>query len=368
MTHLVILADDLTGAADSAAALARAGSTSVVLDHDGDWPDADVVAVDTDSRHRESREAAARVAAVTARAQELGARVAKKIDSTLRGHIAAEIRAITDVLGPVLVVVAPAFPATGRTTVGGVVHVDGSPLRAHGSDGDVVGLLERGGLRSVLVPATALAEARAAGHHAVVVDARSEADLAAVVDAAELATFPVLLVGSGGLTRLLAAPTRASYEHRPAPGPTLVVVGSYAEASRAQRARLVESGLAAVTLDDVSGLRSALAAGPVVLSPDPDAPVLRAEAPAVARALADAAGDVLDEVGTLVATGGETARSLLTAAGVTRLVVIGEIEPGVVCGRVPELELDVITKAGGFGDADTLLRCLPTTVHPGGAP
>jgi uncharacterized protein YgbK (DUF1537 family) len=64
-------------------------------------------------------------------------------------------------------------------------------------------------------------------------------------------------------------------------------------------------------------------------------------------------------VGTLVATGGETARAVLTRAGVSRLLVTGEVEPGVVRARVPERELDVVTKAGAFGDPEALLRCLP---------
>ena len=69
---------------------------------------------------------------------------------------------------------------------------------------------------------------------------------------------------------------------------------------------------------------------------------------------------MLDDVGTLVLTGGETARAVLTTAGVSRLVVTGELEPGVVRAHVPELDLDVVTKAGAFGDPDALVRCLPS--------
>jgi uncharacterized protein YgbK (DUF1537 family) len=55
---------------------------------------------------------------------------------------------------------------------------------------------------------------------------------------------------------------------------------------------------------------------------------------------------------------------VLTAAGVSRLVVAGELEPGVVHSHVPELDLDVVTKAGAFGDPETLLRCLPSCSTP----
>jgi 4-hydroxythreonine-4-phosphate dehydrogenase len=105
-------------------------------------------------------------------------------------------------------------------------------------------------------------------------------------------------------------------------------------------------------------VRAALSTGPTVLSPDPAAPVVRSEAASVARLLAEVAAAALPETGTLVATGGETARAVLTHAGVTRLLVLGEVEPGIVRSRVPELDLDVVTKAGAFGDADALFRCL----------
>ena len=92
VTRLVVVADDLTGAADSAALLTRLGRTSVLLDADSEWPEDDVLAVDTDSRHRDPVLAAARAAEATRRARRLGAQVVKKVDSTLRGHVAAELR------------------------------------------------------------------------------------------------------------------------------------------------------------------------------------------------------------------------------------------------------------------------------------
>lgn len=376
MTELVIIADDLTGAADSAAALTSRGRTSIVIDPAGEWPDDDVLAIDTDSRHCPAEPAVERVREVSVRARELGAQVVKKIDSTLRGNITAELRAVLDVLGdaddPPLLVVAPAFPATSRTTLGGIVHVDGERLAAHGSNGDVVELLQRGDIRTGRVGlaevngapelAARLDHASADGFEAVVVDSESDEHLRTVVEAADLASVRTVLVGSGGLTRPLA-PRRPSYEAAHGRGPTLVVVGSYAPVSRVQRQRLVEHGCTPVLLDTegqhtADRLRAALASGTAVLSPDPDAPVVREQAPHVARALAQTVVGVLGELGTLVATGGETARAVLTAAGVTRLVVTGEIEPGIVRSHVPELSLELVTKAGAFGDADALLRCV----------
>src|SRR3954453_22186987 len=126
MTGLVIVADDLTGAADSAAPLTRRGPTWVVVDPAGDWPqDAAVLAVDTDSRHTDPTTAAVRVAAATERAAGRGGQGVKEIEARLRGNMADELLAMRDVLvrdsDRILMVVAPAFPATGRTTRSGVV-------------------------------------------------------------------------------------------------------------------------------------------------------------------------------------------------------------------------------------------------------
>src|SRR5690606_25502766 len=53
----------------------------------------------------------------------------KKIDSALRGPIAAELSGLLDALARAhRILVAPAFPAAGRTTVDGVQRLDGRPV------------------------------------------------------------------------------------------------------------------------------------------------------------------------------------------------------------------------------------------------
>ena len=63
----------------------------------------------------------------------------------------------------------------------------------------------------------------------------------------------------------------------------------------------------------------------------------------------------------LIATGGETARALLLAAGVPALQLVGEVEPGfrysIAASGGAAAGLPVITKAGAFGRPETLRRC-----------
>ena len=71
----------------------------------------------------------------------------KKIDSALRGHPRDELFAAMEATGARRALVAPAFPAEGRTTVGGRQHIDGVPVESSGIGGagavsDLVALFE----------------------------------------------------------------------------------------------------------------------------------------------------------------------------------------------------------------------------------
>ena len=127
--EVAIIADDLTGAADSGVQLARSGYRTAVVFSDAAVPTSeglDAVAVDTDSRSLPAGFAAKRVveAAHAVRAARV---VYKKIDSTLRGPIPAEFAAALGATGRGKAVVAPAFPSAGRRTESGVQLVHGEP-------------------------------------------------------------------------------------------------------------------------------------------------------------------------------------------------------------------------------------------------
>ena len=145
---IVIVADDLTGAADCGIACTAAGlNTVVVLGENSRILDlaADAIAFDADTR-RQSPEAAGAATELAVRRLCAGGGVRvlyKKIDSTLRGNFAVEIAAArrsSDGLlahggagnarapAPLLAIVVPAFPATGRTTRGGRMFLQGTPL------------------------------------------------------------------------------------------------------------------------------------------------------------------------------------------------------------------------------------------------
>src|SRR5918994_2700989 len=126
---IAVIADDLTGAGDAGVQLVHAGYRTAVFFRESGVlaDDLDAVAFDTDSRAMPAGFAAKRVLEAARAARE--ARIVyKKLDSTLRGNVAAELAAALGGSGRKHIVFAPAFPAAGRTTVGGTQRVHGVPV------------------------------------------------------------------------------------------------------------------------------------------------------------------------------------------------------------------------------------------------
>jgi uncharacterized protein YgbK (DUF1537 family) len=381
ITRWAIIADDLTGAADAAAAYGPTHSSSVILDVEGAWPEAEILSVNTESRYLPEEEAASAVTSAVARSLEQHRRIFKKIDSLLRGNVGVEVAAtlarLTQGGGKGLAMVAPAFPGTGRSTHGGVVHVGGVPNIEGDFGGDVAGALAAGGLTVEVVTgesgrtpeelASHLRQVQDRGINAVVLDVSSDEDLRGIAAAAELLDFPTLLVGSGGLAGHIAA-GRERVQARDAKARrisrTLTVIGSYSGLARQQIRELVEAGVEHIKLDHTRlddpavprELALAMSRNDVVLTPDPMGVVDKSQALVVAEALARATAAGVGHCDALVLTGGETATAVLKALGAGSFTVLGEIEPGVVMSLLPDPLPLLVTKAGAFGDAGTLAR------------
>ena len=394
-SRLLILADDLSGAADCAVAALRAGmQAKVCLDPLPPATPAEALAVDLDTRPRS--QAQARALALAAKSLFDGRALYRKIDSTLRGHVALEIAATLEAAGPAaFAVVCPAYPATGRTVAGGCVYVNGQSLAqteiwkqgGHGTT-DLRALLAEAGLavaalslETVRGPGlgAAVTGARAAGARALVPDAETEQDLALIV-AATLRQPGAIWAGSAGMASPLAA---AMASGRPAPrppvrrrpGPTLVAMGSASSVSREQLDVLAQDPRVQLLFiaprvllqgPEAPGWRPAArevvaAIGKpgkdtVAVAIDPSAPLDLAAGPAVAAGLGALLGRQIARFGALAATGGETARSIIGGIGVRALCIERELEPGMVLSTLDGSGLPVVTKAGAFGDPSSLAR------------
>ncbi|MEU2508050.1 four-carbon acid sugar kinase family protein [Streptomyces sp. NPDC007863] len=370
--RVAVLADDLTSAGDGAAPFRRGGHPARVLLSGsplaGHGQEDGVVAVDLGSRLLDEAGAEARTRAA-ARALSGAGLLLKTVDSTLRGHVAAEIRAAREGSGRRAVVVAPAFPAEGRTTRDGVQYVRDVRVDESEFARDPAHPVRTADLARLLPDAVQVDAARpellaelVAYGGLFVCSAATDADLDRIV-AAVPDHRSVLWVGSPGLAAALA-------RHHALPGDgadaaelpyavsPLVAVGSANPATRRQLALLAgEPGavaaVAAEPLRTATGALVRIIHTPHERREDP-AELTRELAASVAALAARAPFDGL------VLTGGETAEAVLRALGAHGIDLHDEPEPGIARGTlagpagVPRVP--VVIKAGGFGDERTLLR------------
>lgn len=336
---VAILADDLTSAADGAAPFVARGRTAIVGRGRPPRQTGTVVAVDCASRSAIGGEAATRVADLTAR---LAGRdvIYKTVDSTLRGHVMAELEACFKASGRQTLVFAPAFPAAGRTTIGGIQLVDGVPVAESVYGRDPVHPARHSALAD-FVPACV--------KNAVLLDAVSQEELDSQIAALpDLAS--ILWAGSPGMASALArrlVPAATPVASPPTmDGDILVVVGSANPRSHRQAERIAQMG------GEMRGLT--LLRGPSE-SEDHPAAVLRRIATEAAQMLHQGSFDVL------LATGGDTMEAILDRLDVREFEVLQELEPGFPLGRATwdnGRALLLAMKAGGFGDDDALRRAV----------
>lgn len=392
MMRVAVIADDLTGAADTGVQLLRAGYRTAVVFRGEPLPeDFDTVALDTDTRTKPAGFAAKRV--VEAGHAVRDARIVyKKLDSTLRGSIAAELSAALGATRRARAVVAPAFPAAGRTTVNGMQLVHGVPVhetemrndpRTPVTEGHVPTVLRDSFSSVASISLEDLADPENVRrtleeNECVVADAGRDADLEALVRAVpDPAT--VLWAGSAGLAGALgsvypgpgvedAVPSAASR--------VLVVIGSLSGVAREQLRRLVEEygdvalpvhvGRSGAMKEAVKAARRALGAGECAVLHSPQEREKTGSGGSFVGSLAEAVRRLArdDAFDALVLTGGSTAMGVSRRLGASGIRLEGEVEAGVPFGTmIGPRPYPVVTKAGAFGTEDTLLNAVRTLLR-----
>lgn len=393
MTMLAIVADDLTGAADTSACFADAGWRTVVPFTTMAPGDVDVLALSTESRDLADFEAAEAVyrAILTMAANAPPRWLYKKVDSALRGHPRDELLAAMNALGTRRALVAPALPAEGRTTRGGRQFINGLPIQASTFAGQsaTTSLLDifanDRDLPVIHLPLglvrqhpNAVCEwLRADEDGILVADAETDADLDVLAWAAASSNLQVLCGAAGFARRLALALPQGRHQRQPprATKPVLIVAGSMHAATLRQLKVLSGVGVPVIQLpqeaidDPESSLAGTLdAAGASLASGRITAVTTAGLSPSsssertVAERLAEVAtsAQVRKHVGGMVLTGGDVAAAVCQALHTTGIDLGGEIYAGQPWGRLigGELpELPVATKAGSFGRDHALRAC-----------
>jgi len=411
----VVVADDLTGAADTVAQFLPIAEQVLVFPElhqfkrvvdTGRLPAGDLaIGVSTESRHVGPAQAALRVRLAHRIALRLRPRLLfQKVDSALRGNPGAELDAYRSTTGAPTVLMTPAFPPSRRSVRQGVLYVDGVPLaesavgrdlRTPASESFVPTVLSRqtelsvGELPLGLVRSRSnelVSGLRTMKPGIVVADAEWSADLAGIARAVADAGLLHAVSGSAGLARelglllgqgkTLPPGAIAAMDRR-----VLAVIGSPHPVARAQIQR---SGGRIVALPSepagkphhearwkvIERLAEALTKDHLaILRPPPledDTPTGEA-ADAMSAALAGIARDLIScpaagsdgRVQAIVVSGGDVAAAVCKQFGTDYIELLDQVFPGaplgVLRGGLGD-GLPIVTKSGAHGDQDGLLR------------
>ena len=363
-----ILADDLTGALDTAAVFA--GPVPVYIDRppaDQEDAAAPIAALATGTRDVAPASLPERLQAALDWLRA-GTIAYKKVDSLLRGNTFAETSWIAQHGSFGLTVFAPAFPAQGRITVDDcqwIVRPDGT----------------REGVATPLSEAFSALNRRACSSFANdgvcntwIPEILTDADLNRVVATVENSTASPLWCGSAGLAHALArrwqlAPDLGSAALLPSnEGPTVLISASFQPTLKTQWARLCAdrpSTAMARYADDgeiAAALDQARAGGGEVwldlspagrVSPDEAATRLAAQ---VARIV-----ERLPRPGQLAVIGGDTLLALCRASGASALLAHPAVRPGWGCARLVGGAWNGVpcySRSGAFGGLDDLAEMI----------
>jgi D-threonate/D-erythronate kinase len=387
MANVVLIADDLTGAADTSAPFASHGlSTRMLLDLQKETAaTTEVTALSTSSRELDADPAKAAVdyACRWVDQHHLDSPyLFKKIDSTLRGHIADELSVFIDHFQVNRIVVSPAFPSQGRTTIDAQQHVHGIPVsrttfaRHNFTDNLIKRFSSIADLPIQHISIDMLRGSRPLASTfekpgMFIPDIQSDADMQRFVQAA-LEADVRHFCGAAGMGRALAR----ALGKRPADDtarqmcqrPLLIVAGSRNQATIDQVETARKSGVPILSLNDGDSVVARdvefhLSRGKNVIITS-QTPRTEEYTPELVRQVL---GKLVKEIiyranpGMLVMTGGDVAAAVCRELEVTGVTLHGEIEPGMPVGSLESSQvagLPIMTKAGGFGDRKAFCRIL----------
>lgn len=386
--RLAVIADDFTGAMDTGVMFANVGlHTEFYLSEAPVCDDVEVTVINTNSREKDIQSA---VAAVKQSVSKITSRkLFKKIDSTMRGHIATEIETLLQITGIEKALICPSAIAVGRIVRDGILFVNETPLHETAFAKDPHYPATTSQLQEILTHSSSMhinQESLSRGNAEVLdtirrsstklvsCDAVSDDDLTAISQIAIDGDY--LPCGSMGLAstwikNLLGDVARE--ETLPkisinSEKSLLIITGSRHPVTRKQIETLSQYAstyvveiseqvqLSAV-YDDVTSQHSQYET--IVLGTPSTRITDRTIMNHIYSVMRDLLKRLCDEswFAGMVIVGGETAFHVCQSLGANAIRILGEIEGGVPVGQMIggcANSLPIVTKAGGYGTDSTL--------------
>jgi uncharacterized protein YgbK (DUF1537 family) len=400
MNHYLIVADDFTGSNDTGVQIRRRGiPVSVVFSGRGVIGKSSYV-LDTESRGLSEDAAFRKVASETGKIPFKNfSRIIKKVDSTLRGNIGVETKALDEHYKPELIIFAPAFPDLGRTTINRVHQLNGTPITWTELARDPKTPVKVDDIRQILsgafpgetvthidLEAVRGEKIDLSGGRIFSFDAAANTDLAAIVRAVLAEGKRVLWVGAAALADNLLGVERSI-------PPALAVIASLSSVTRGQVLYAEKQGVSLIkaplceilettaypeeTVDQAAALlkegKDVILSASSTYSEDEFRKTedgarrygLSTEAMSAftQNLMGTLALRVLESarISGLFLSGGDTAISCFEHAGALGSSIITEIAAGIPIMRLiggKHEGLKVVTKAGAFGKEDAVFYAL----------
>ncbi len=396
MTRFLIIADDFTGSNDTGVQLKKRGlETEVVLDAKSIDNNKLSYVVDTESRGLDYEGAYHRVKSMAENALNHSYQyVYKKLDSTLRGNIGAEIRAVDEIYKPDLILFAPAYPENNRKTISAVQMLKDIPITQTEIARDPIKPVKVDNIKMILeaelkesVTHIYLEELRNGTQDLSLsriysFDAETTEDMLSIARLGMTSNKKILWVGSAGLANAML---EVLYPIKP----VLAVVGSVSDISRQQanymkgKADIIrvdidkliaEENIEPIKVKAIASLKSGRDAILISASTRQDYEKSIAAGRDTGKTPAEVSSftqDILSEItkgiltefkpSGMFLTGGDTAIGVITAIGATGSRVIEELITGIPLMALKGGLCDglyIVTKAGAFGNEDSLDYCI----------
>lgn len=396
MKRFLIIADDFTGANDAGVQLSRRGiPTHVVFEPALIEDNCDSYVLDTESRGLDSADAYALLKRLFADIDFTKFDyIVKKTDSTLRGNIPMEVKALYDSLDNRTVIFAPAFPDIGRMTINGRHYFNDKPLMETEFSKDPVKPITTDCLKTLLEEAfddecihltpDALDSSRNYDNPLYSFDCRKNDELIKIVNTFEKASVNPLWVGSAGicdailnnleptlpaaaLITSVSEATRKQVKFAERKGVQIVQVPvhellekrnyKYAE----QMISYINKGFDALLISSATYDRNEL---DLTVEAGKTLGLSRLELSSLTQEImSELMEKVLEQVklSGLFLSGGDTAIGFIKRINSEGSLILGEVSSGIPImklqkGLFPGLK--VITKAGGFGNEDAIVYSL----------
>jgi len=413
---ILVVADDLTGAADTGVQFSKMKLKTIVITGNENiaisLKECDVLVVDMESRFDDMKTAYRKAfdAGITAGSENIR-HFYKKLDSTMRGNIGAEISGLMDSLEIKTTFIVPALPLYGRTTVNGNVYVDNMLLAETRYANDPKNPAGESYIPAIISKQTDkkscvikledvrkgkpilianIEELIEEGYRIIVVDAKSDTDIELIASVLAEIKSKVMYAGCSGLAEKLVKYLGFKGKRKS----NIVIAGSVNKitcdqtdyAFRELNVRIVVIDAEKIIegskniekrrlLNIVSDIVST--GGDLIIrsisSPETVSKCMKKGkelgmddfmvSDLIADFLGELAGDIIrkNKLNGVVLTGGDTAIKTLNSLNIKGIVITDEILHGIPYGHFSNKrysDLIVVTKAGGFGGEDAILKII----------